>query len=150
MTPKCLKPFQQTLLTNSFTWCCFLCFMQKFLTSNSVDEIQVFNVNHLTKSSNLTRTNNKIWFTFIARKDLPLGIEDRKISDRYLTASSEWNRYHGPRFGRLNTVARGRNKGAWSAKRNNRRQYIMVSFTCNIYIIRLTYSWLCMVYFKGQ
>ena len=61
-----------------------------------------------------------------------MGIEDRKISDRYLTASSEWNRYHGARRGRLNTVARGRNKGAWSAKRNNRRQYIMVSFTCNI------------------
>jgi len=60
-----------------------------------------------------------------------LGIEDRKIRDRYLTASSEWNKYHGARFGRLNTVARGRNKGAWSAKRNNRRQYIMVSFTCS-------------------
>lgn len=61
-----------------------------------------------------------------------MGIEDRKVSDRYLTASSEWNRYHGARFGRLNAVARGRNKGAWSAKKNNRRQYIMVSFTHNI------------------
>jgi len=64
-----------------------------------------------------------------------LGIEDRKIRDRYLTASSEWNKYHGARFGRLNTVARGRNKGAWSAKRNNRRQYIMVSFTCSMSFI---------------
>lgn len=61
-----------------------------------------------------------------------MGIEDRKVSDHYLTASSEWNRYHGARFGRLNAVARGRNKGAWSAKKNNRRQYIMVSFTHNI------------------
>ncbi len=58
-----------------------------------------------------------------------MGIEDRKIRDRYLTASTEWNKYHGARFGRLNAVARGRNKGAWSAKRNNRRQWIMVGFT---------------------
>ena len=56
-----------------------------------------------------------------------MGIEDYKIRDRYLSASSAWNRYHGAQFGRLNAVARGRNKGAWSAKRNNRQQWIMVS-----------------------
>ena len=61
-----------------------------------------------------------------------MGIEDRKIRGRYLTASTEWNKYHGARFGRLNGVARGRNKGAWSAKRNNRRQWIMVGFTFNV------------------
>ena len=69
----------------------------------------------------------QISFASTAKKDLPLGIEDRKIPDRCLTASSEWNKNHGARFGRLNTVVGGRNKGAWSAKRNNRRQYIMVS-----------------------
>ena len=68
-----------------------------------------------------------VCFFFLARRDLPLGIEDYKIRDRSLSASSEWNRYHGAQLGRLNTVARGRNKGAWSAKRNNRRQWIMVS-----------------------
>jgi len=72
-----------------------------------------------------------------SRKDLPLGIEDRKIRDRYLTASSEWNKYHGARFGRLNTVARGRNRGAWSAKRNNRRQYIMVDLKRRTIIKRI-------------
>ena len=74
-----------------------------------------------------------IYFTWTARRDLPLGIEDYKIKDRSLSASSEWNTYHGARFGRLNAVARGRNKGAWSARRNNRRQWIMVSFFLNAF-----------------
>ena len=67
------------------------------------------------------------YFIPTAKKDLPMGIEDYKIKDRDLTASSEWDKYHAARFARLNSVARGKNKGAWSAKRNNRGQWIMVS-----------------------
>ena len=62
-----------------------------------------------------------------AKNDLPMGIEDYKIKDRQMRASSEWSKYHAARFARLNLVARGKNKGAWSAKKNNRAQWIMVS-----------------------
>ena len=61
-----------------------------------------------------------------AKNDLPMGIEDYKIKDRQITASSEWDKYHAARFARLNLAARGKNKGGWSAKRYNRAQWIMV------------------------
>lgn len=100
-------------------------------------------------STCLFTLTTQTWYVSTARSDLPLGIEDRKIQDRYLTASTEWNTYHGARFGRLNAVARGRNKGAWSAKRNNRRQWIMVGFTCFIVFIRLDFI-RCILTVKGH
>ena len=59
-----------------------------------------------------------------ARNSVPIGVEDGKIPNSYVTASSTYNRYHAPWFGRLNNKARGRNKGAWSAKKNDRRQFL--------------------------
>lgn len=72
-----------------------------------------------------------------SKKDLPMGIEDYKIKDRDLTASSEWDKYHAARFARLNSVARGKNKGAWSAKRNNRGQWIMVDLKKGIVVSKI-------------
>ena len=93
-----------------------------------------------TESRLITRTCS----ISTARRDLPLGIEDYKINGRYLSASTEWNKYHGARFARLNSVARGRNKGAWSAKRNNRRQWIMVSgFPCTYFLKLLSFVFIC-------
>ena len=51
-------------------------------------------------------------------------MEDGKIPNGYITASSTYNRYTAPWQGRLNNKARGRLKGAWSAKRNNRKQWL--------------------------
>ena len=66
-------------------------------------------------------------YSFLAAKnDLPMGIEDYKIKDRQIRASSEWDKYHAARLARLNLVKRGSYRGGWSAKRNNRAQWIMV------------------------
>ena len=55
---------------------------------------------------------------------MPVGVEDGKIPNGYITSSSTFNRYHAPWLGRLNNKARGRNKGAWSAKKNDKRQWL--------------------------
>ncbi|EDO48091.1 predicted protein, partial [Nematostella vectensis] len=65
-------------------------------------------------------------FFFSARNSVPLGIEDRKIPRRAITASSSFDRNHGTDRARLNTVKQGSKRGAWSAKRNNRRQWLQV------------------------
>lgn len=62
--------------------------------------------------------------SFSARNSVPIGVEDGKIPNGYVTSSSTYNRYHAPWLGRLNKKARGRNKGAWSAKKNDRRQWL--------------------------
>ena len=61
-----------------------------------------------------------------ARNKIPLGIEDKKIPYSAFSASSKWNSNHGPSRARLNTVRQGHKTGAWSAKRNDRRQWIQV------------------------
>lgn len=66
-----------------------------------------------------------------------MGIEDYKIKDRQMRASSEWDKYHAARFARLNLVARGKNRGAWSAKRNNRAQWIMVDLKERRYVSKI-------------
>ena len=63
-------------------------------------------------------------FLTSAPNSVPIGIEDGKIPNGYITASSTYNRYTAPWLGRLNNKARGRFKGAWSAKRNNRKQWL--------------------------
>ena len=57
-----------------------------------------------------------------------LGISKGRFKKRYIRASSEWDRYHAAYLARLNLKPRGRYKGGWSAKKNNRRQWIQVDF----------------------
>lgn len=57
-----------------------------------------------------------------------LGIEKRRVPNQHLTASSSWDRNHGPSRARLNTKRRGHRVGAWSAKRNNKYQWFQVYF----------------------
>lgn len=65
-------------------------------------------------------------FRLIARQPrvrpslIPMGIRGR----RYITASSSWDRYHAAWRARLHQRVTGRYRGGWSARRNNRRQYI--------------------------
>ena len=49
-----------------------------------------------------------------------------RIRNRYITSSSRWDRYHAAWLARLNSRRRGRNVGAWSAKTNNRQQWLQV------------------------
>ena len=59
-------------------------------------------------------------------KRLPLGIEDHRIPDSALSSSSRWDGYHGPHRCRLNAQRRGRSRGAWSSRANNRRQWLQI------------------------
>ena len=54
----------------------------------------------------------------------PSGIPTGSRGKRYVTASSTWNRYHAPWRARLHQRVTGRYRGGWSARKNNRRQYI--------------------------
>ncbi|EDO48090.1 predicted protein, partial [Nematostella vectensis] len=56
----------------------------------------------------------------------PLGVEDRKVPNNAITASSEFDPDHGAKYGRLNNRRRGRARGGWSAKKNARGQWIQV------------------------
>lgn len=60
---------------------------------------------------------------------LALGVEDRRIPDGGFSASSSWNRNHGPKRARLNIPRRGRLTGAWCARSNNRAQWLLVDIT---------------------
>ncbi|XP_068726460.1 uncharacterized protein, partial [Montipora capricornis] len=54
----------------------------------------------------------------------PLGIQSGGVKDAQITASSIWDKYHQPYFGRLKRVRRGRNMGGWAARHNNQNQWI--------------------------
>ncbi|EDO48093.1 predicted protein, partial [Nematostella vectensis] len=56
----------------------------------------------------------------------PMGIEDGRIPNRAITASSESDRDHGAARARLNTRKEGKKRGAWSAKKLDRRQWLQV------------------------
>ena len=55
-----------------------------------------------------------------------IGLEDGKVSDRAFSASSQWDKYHRANRARLNSVATKRYRGGWSARKNNRRQWLQV------------------------
>lgn len=55
-------------------------------------------------------------------------MQNRRIPNYAITASSMWDRNHGPYLGRLHFTARGSYQGAWTAKHNNRYQWFQVDF----------------------
>lgn len=57
-----------------------------------------------------------------------LGMQNRHIPNYAITASSMWDRNHGPYLGRLHFTARGHYQGGWSARHNNRYQWFQVDF----------------------
>ena len=61
-----------------------------------------------------------------AKKSVEVGLEDGKIPNRAFTSSSKWDKYHRADRARLNTVANKRHRGAWSSRKNNKRQWIQV------------------------
>ena len=63
---------------------------------------------------------------FMADCSAPLGMENRKISDERITASSSYNAAHGPSNARLNFKAGGGKTGAWSAGANDVNQWLKV------------------------
>lgn len=61
-----------------------------------------------------------------AKYSVEVGLEDGKIPNRAFTASSKWDSYHRADRARLNSVANKRYRGGWSARKNNKRQWIQV------------------------
>ena len=53
-----------------------------------------------------------------------LGVEDRRIYDTQITASSEFDSNHGATNARLNRPAQGSTTGGWSARTNDLNQWI--------------------------
>ena len=62
------------------------------------------------------------------RCDKPLGLQNGRVRSSQFSASSSWNAHHGPSNARLHwRKSRGRT-GAWSARYNNRYQWVQVDF----------------------
>ena len=55
-----------------------------------------------------------------------LGLQDRRLSDNKITASSQWNAFHGPERSRLHTHKTGTYTGAWSSRVNDKGQWLQV------------------------
>lgn len=55
-----------------------------------------------------------------------MGMQSGQIRNNQITASSQWDKNHGPELARLNILKRGARIGAWSAKYNNRYQWLQV------------------------
>lgn len=59
-------------------------------------------------------------------------MENYKIRDTQISASSQWNTYHGPANGRLNFLGVGEQiSGSWSASVNDVSQWLQVDFLHN-------------------
>ncbi|XP_048587363.1 retinoschisin-like [Nematostella vectensis] len=57
----------------------------------------------------------------------PLGMEDGRIPDSSITASSSWNSGLSPHYGRLNNqLVRGQHSGAWAARNLRTGEYLQV------------------------
>ena len=56
----------------------------------------------------------------------PIGMENRRIRNQQISASSEWDVNHGARLARLNQKRTGRTMGAWSARVNNAYQFLQI------------------------
>ncbi|EDO48088.1 predicted protein, partial [Nematostella vectensis] len=55
-----------------------------------------------------------------------LGVTDYRIPNSAIQASSSWDTNHGPHRGRLLLCRQGKRIGAWSARHNNRAQWLQV------------------------
>ncbi|XP_028411638.1 EGF-like repeat and discoidin I-like domain-containing protein 3 [Dendronephthya gigantea] len=93
-------------------------------------------------SKNLLEPNSSYDYVFIhnPKKDynasciipkeckMALGMENGDITDKQITASSEWKTDHGAANGRLNFTPRDGRTGAWSSGRNDVNQWLQVDF----------------------
>ena len=59
---------------------------------------------------------------------MPLGLEDKRVHNKMMRASSYYNYWCGPWSGRLNGRRHGRYGGAWCSKRRDRHQWLQIDF----------------------
>ena len=58
--------------------------------------------------------------------DVPLGLQDGRVTPSMLTASSMYNHYYGPWSARLQARNYGSTRGGWIAKYNNNKQWLQI------------------------
>ena len=58
--------------------------------------------------------------------DRPIGLQNYRIKNAAITASSRWDQNHAPWLARLHRSRRGRFIGAWSSRRNDYKQWLQV------------------------
>lgn len=63
---------------------------------------------------------------------MPLGVEDGRVADQVMTASSYNGAYYGPWNGRLN-----RPRGGWWPRRNERRPWLQIDFLAMTKVTRV-------------
>lgn len=76
-------------------------------------------------------------FSIGRRCNQPMGLQSGRLNNRLISASSQWDNYHAAFLARLNWNRRGRYMGAWSAKHNNRYQWLQINFGRAAKIIRI-------------
>ena len=57
---------------------------------------------------------------------MSLGLEDGRIQDGAMSASSVYNNYHAAKLGRLNLEAKAGSVGAWCVKKNDAFQWLRI------------------------
>lgn len=67
----------------------------------------------------------------------PMGLQSGRLKNHLVTASSQWDKYHAAFLARLHWQRRGRYMGAWSARHNNRYQWLQLDFGRWAKVIRL-------------
>lgn len=67
----------------------------------------------------------------------PMGLQNGRLRNHLMTASSQWDKYHAAFLARLHRRRAGKYMGAWSARSNNRYQYLQIDFTRPSKIIKI-------------
>lgn len=68
----------------------------------------------------------------------PMGLQNGRLKNHLMKASSQWDKFHAPFLGRLHRPRHGKYMGAWCAKSNNKYQYLQIDFTRPSKIIKIT------------
>ena len=101
-------------------------FVNPHTTMVKYDKIILHLFSYTEDSLHLKIVNDNFFLS--DRCDMPLGLEDGRVPDPLIRASSFYNYYCGPFNARLNRRRYGRQGGAWCAKRRDRRQWLQVDF----------------------
>ena len=67
-------------------------------------------------------------YRYLGRYDMPLGLEDQRIADPQITASTHYNLLCGPWNARLHRTRGGRFGGSWCAKTKDSKQWLRIDF----------------------
>ena len=69
------------------------------------------------------------------KKDQAMGMENGRISDEQISASTEFSQHFSAKRGRLHIEASGDEKGAWAAATSDSNQWLQVDLGGNVSIV---------------